>query len=218
MSTTKRKSTSTGSRIQTRTTTTRTTRLTSRTSEFHSGVTLFKLEEPEVDANLSIETEEDASPSRHKRVKLEIKDLEDVASPPGAKAQATPRTRRSGLQSVSKSEKDVEKQNLHGSLPISSSSEPSSTSNADFKSPKKGPKPSTSSPSKGKTKAIPQSLDVPHPAPSNWRETYNTIKSMRSRFVAPVDTMGCDQAQLKELDPKVSATFMHCAPLNNLFI
>lgn len=54
-----------------------------------------------------------------------------------------------------------------------------------------------------KFKAIAQSLAIPHPPPSTWRETYDTIKDMRSRFVAPVDTMGCDRAQLKETDPKV---------------
>lgn len=54
-----------------------------------------------------------------------------------------------------------------------------------------------------KFKAIPQSLATPHPPPSTWRETYNTIKDMRSRFVAPVDTLGCDSAQLKETVPKV---------------
>ena len=54
-----------------------------------------------------------------------------------------------------------------------------------------------------KPKAIPQSLDVPHPAPPNWKEAYDTIKRMRQSIVAPVDTMGCDQAQFKETDPKV---------------
>ncbi|KIJ63357.1 hypothetical protein HYDPIDRAFT_134499 [Hydnomerulius pinastri MD-312] len=53
-----------------------------------------------------------------------------------------------------------------------------------------------------KPKAIPQSLDVPHPPPTRWKETYDAIKKMRSRITAPVDTMGCDQAQLKEQDPK----------------
>ncbi|PPQ65822.1 hypothetical protein CVT24_012049 [Panaeolus cyanescens] len=60
-------------------------------------------------------------------------------------------------------------------------------------SPKKSPK---------KAKAIPQSLATPHPAPVKWRETYDTIKEMRSRIIAPVDSMGCDQAQHKETDPK----------------
>ncbi len=55
-----------------------------------------------------------------------------------------------------------------------------------------------------KPKAIQQSLDVPHPAPPHWKEVYETIKRMRENIVAPVDTMGCDQGQLKETDPKVS--------------
>jgi len=53
-----------------------------------------------------------------------------------------------------------------------------------------------------KPKKIPDSLDQPHPAPANWQETYDTIKEMRSYIKAPVDTMGCDQAQLKEQEPK----------------
>ncbi|EGN96402.1 hypothetical protein SERLA73DRAFT_170779 [Serpula lacrymans var. lacrymans S7.3] len=66
------------------------------------------------------------------------------------------------------------------------------------------PGPSTVSRPKSprKPKPIQQSLKVPHPAPPRWRETYDTIKEMRSHIVAPVDTMGCDQAQLKESDPK----------------
>jgi endonuclease-3 len=54
-----------------------------------------------------------------------------------------------------------------------------------------------------KPKAIPQALLTPHPAPEKWREVYDTIKEMRSRMTAPVDKMGCDQAQHKESDPKV---------------
>ncbi|KAH9890497.1 DNA glycosylase, partial [Cubamyces lactineus] len=53
-----------------------------------------------------------------------------------------------------------------------------------------------------KPKTIPTALETPHPAPPRWREAYDAIKRMRSRIVAPVDTMGCDQAQLKETDPK----------------
>ncbi|PFH53574.1 hypothetical protein AMATHDRAFT_137126 [Amanita thiersii Skay4041] len=53
-----------------------------------------------------------------------------------------------------------------------------------------------------KSKPVPLALDKPHPAPEKWREVYDTIKEMRSRTVAPVDTMGCDQAQYKEEDPK----------------
>ena len=54
-----------------------------------------------------------------------------------------------------------------------------------------------------KQKPIQQSLDKPHPAPDYWNEQYSTIKSMRARLTAPVDTMGCDQAQNGETDPKV---------------
>ncbi|TFK85371.1 DNA glycosylase [Polyporus arcularius HHB13444] len=53
-----------------------------------------------------------------------------------------------------------------------------------------------------KPKIIPTALKTPHPAPPRWQETYDTIKRMRSRIVAPVDTMGCDRAQLKEADPR----------------
>ncbi|KAG6835643.1 hypothetical protein H0H93_016250 [Arthromyces matolae] len=62
----------------------------------------------------------------------------------------------------------------------------------------------TATPNKSprKSKPIPQALAVPHPAPGRWRETYDTIKQMRTRITAPVDTMGCDQAQSKETDPK----------------
>ncbi|KIJ95139.1 hypothetical protein K443DRAFT_683245 [Laccaria amethystina LaAM-08-1] len=62
----------------------------------------------------------------------------------------------------------------------------------------------SSSPAKSpvKAKPIPQALKTPHPEPARWKETYDTIKEMRSKIVAPVDTMGCDQAQFKESDPK----------------
>ena len=58
----------------------------------------------------------------------------------------------------------------------------------------------TPSGSPQKPKAIKQALEKPHPAPEHWRETYDSIKEMRSRFPAPVDTMGCDTAKWKEMD------------------
>jgi endonuclease-3 len=64
-------------------------------------------------------------------------------------------------------------------------------------SPKRG-----SSVSPKKAKPILQALVNPHPAPAKWRETYDAIREMRSRISAPVDTMGCDQAQHGETDPK----------------
>ncbi|KAI0270291.1 DNA glycosylase [Russula aff. rugulosa BPL654] len=60
----------------------------------------------------------------------------------------------------------------------------------------------TASASPRKPKTIKQALDKPHPAPEGWRETYDSIKEMRSRFPAPVDTMGCDTAKWKEMDPR----------------
>lgn len=60
-------------------------------------------------------------------------------------------------------------------------------------------------PSKAKkAKAIPQALAKPHPAPPRWRETYALLEEMRKGIVAPVDTMGCDQAQYAESDTKAS--------------
>lgn len=66
----------------------------------------------------------------------------------------------------------------------------------------KGKRKASASPRK--IKAIPQSLNAPHPAPERWRETYDAIKEMRSKITAPVDTMGCDLAQYKESEPQAS--------------
>ncbi|KAH9992852.1 DNA glycosylase [Russula vinacea] len=60
----------------------------------------------------------------------------------------------------------------------------------------------TPSRSPQKPKAVKQALEKPHPAPEHWHETYDSIKEMRSRFPAPVDTMGCDTAKWKEMDPR----------------
>lgn len=68
-----------------------------------------------------------------------------------------------------------------------------------------------------KVKPVPQSLAVPHPAPEKWKETYDTIKQMRSRITAPVDTMGCDQAQFKESNPKVCQSRNFCDSLTRQF-
>ena len=80
-------------------------------------------------------------------------------------------------------------------------------------SPKRGTKsPRPKAPKK--QKPIQQSLDKPHPAPEHWKEQYDTIKSMRARLKAPVDTMGCDQAQNGETDPKVRICY-RASPRNN---
>lgn len=59
-------------------------------------------------------------------------------------------------------------------------------------------------------------LTVPHPAPAQWQEVYSMIVEMRSREVAPVDTMGCQLAQMGETDPVVSVLLglmSQCFPL-----
>ncbi|KAF8352210.1 DNA glycosylase, partial [Amanita rubescens] len=119
---------------------TRSTRLVSRPSPYHSSVTLF---EPGVSGVRNASTR-----SRRKEA-AEIVDVEDVVP------SLEPSPSKSKGKSVAR-----------------------------------------------KQKSIPTALDKPHPAPENWREVYDTIKEMRSRIVAPVDTMGCDQAQFKETDPK----------------
>lgn len=45
-----------------------------------------------------------------------------------------------------------------------------------------------------KAKPIQLALDKPHPAPPRWEEAYSLIKAQRATIVAPVDTMGCDEA------------------------
>lgn len=54
-----------------------------------------------------------------------------------------------------------------------------------------------------KVKAIRLALDVPHPSPEHWRETYAAIKDMRKDGGAPVDEMGCHMAGGPVEDPKV---------------
>ncbi len=69
--------------------------------------------------------------------------------------------------------------------------------------PAQTPSSASASASPQKPKAIKQTLEKPHPAPARWRETYDAIREMRTRFPAPVDTMGCDTAKWKETDPRV---------------
>ena len=54
-----------------------------------------------------------------------------------------------------------------------------------------------------KPKPIKQALEKPPHAPAYWWETYDAIKEMRSRFPTPVDTMSCNTAKWKEMDPRV---------------
>ncbi|EGG09905.1 uncharacterized protein MELLADRAFT_26899, partial [Melampsora larici-populina 98AG31] len=43
-------------------------------------------------------------------------------------------------------------------------------------------------------------------APKRWEETYNLIKTQRESLIAPVDTMGCDQAGFDPLNPDLKPT------------
>ncbi|KAL5528872.1 hypothetical protein ACEPAG_4846 [Sanghuangporus baumii] len=53
-----------------------------------------------------------------------------------------------------------------------------------------------------KNKPLRMVLDKPHPAPPRWKEAYDAIKEIRKKYIAPVDTMGCDKAQHNEMDPR----------------
>jgi endonuclease III len=107
------------------------------------------------------------------------------------------RSKRVKVEEVVKVEEAVD-----GELPVSDTKAVPAADKGKKKA-RSGRTPSTSP---RKPKAIKQALDKPHPAPEGWRETYDSIKEMRSRFPAPVDTMGCDTAKWKEMDPRVRDT------------
>lgn len=46
-----------------------------------------------------------------------------------------------------------------------------------------------------------------HRPPRDWLETYNTMKAMRSRIIAPVDTMGCERLADPTASPRVRFPF-----------
>ncbi|KAI0668350.1 DNA glycosylase, partial [Trametes maxima] len=153
--------------------------LLSHTSPFHSSVILYEAAEDLVKTT---------TVRRSKRLKpdpangpVEDENVDALRIAPEAATLSTPTPKRKRARVV-KSLK-VEEERTVPLLP------PPPRAKAKVASPRK-PKP------------IPTALEIPHPAPSEWKETYNAIKRMRSHIVAPVDTMGCDQAQLRETDPK----------------
>ncbi|KAF9009598.1 DNA glycosylase [Cyathus striatus] len=163
----------------------RITRLAARQSPYHSSVTLLEAQEDPPD-----------SPRRSKRIKTEIAvkeeveeeriaDLEDLVPNTPKKTKAKPRATKIKKEKVKKVEEE--------DLPAVKTERGSTISPVKKETPQKSPK---------KQKPIPQSLAVPHPAPERWREVYDLIKEMRSTFIAPVDTMGCDQSQFRETEPK----------------
>lgn len=168
-----------------RTTSTRLTRLAAKASPYHSAVTLY-----EAPSQANINSEAQAGPStprRSNRIKQEPTDPET----PGLDVPGDAKHAR-GTLALAKKTKPIPRRK---SVKTQASD---SEADRDVDASRKSHKKPTS-----KLKAIPQSLDVPHPAPARWADVYAAIKEMRSRVVAPVDTMGCDQAQLGEQDPKV---------------
>ncbi|KAH7928163.1 DNA glycosylase [Leucogyrophana mollusca] len=155
---------------------TRAARLAARASPYHASVTLFEAAdalEPEAGPSAP-------SPRRSKRIKLEADTTPEPAGVLVADLEDAPKTRK--VKAKVKAEATTP-------LTLTSSTPVSHATNSKSRSPKKA-------------KLIPQSLEIPHPPPPRWKETYDMIKDMRSHIVAPVDTMGCDQAQFKEQDPK----------------
>ncbi|KAI1791571.1 DNA glycosylase [Ganoderma leucocontextum] len=170
--------------------------LIGRPSPFHAGVTLF---EPN-DTGTSVR--------RSKRLKLAPSPTTSPTgwhgSPPNT--MACPQSSEEGADSapppvptlaLRKVEATIDIPALKGPGEEEPSALPSSQPLVNTERPKQ--KRASSS---RKPKAIPTALETPHPAPARWRETYDTVKRMRARIVAPVDTMGCEQAQLKEAEPK----------------
>ena len=153
---------------------TQTTRLVSQKSSVDSAVTLFKLEDSDADGSSEQGPSAVRRSKKKKRVKIEAVKDEEIDNNEGE----SPVLANTGAPAG----KGKKRERL-----------PSSRSRQT---------PSGASPQKP-TKAIKQALEKPHPAPARWRETYDAIKEMRSRFPAPVDTMGCDTAKWKETDPRV---------------
>ncbi|KAI0806723.1 DNA glycosylase [Fomes fomentarius] len=156
---------------------TRSGSLLGRPSQFSTRVTIY---EP---TNLLRE----ATPRRSKRLR-NTSDAEDAPN----NAPQSPKGVGTGSPTTSPSRKRVK---VAKGLKTERQEELASSPSEILPKPKPVPSPR-------KTKRIPTSLETPHPAPLRWRETYDTIKRMRGRIVAPVDTMGCDRAQLKEAEPK----------------
>lgn len=54
-------------------------------------------------------------------------------------------------------------------------------------------------------------------APANWEEIYESVKEMRKRLLAPVDTMGCETLAEENVSPRVSLIpyWLFLIPSNN---
>lgn len=140
------------------------------------------------------------SPFNASVVLFEASELSTAA---GAYGSDSPRRSKRVKRVVDKVGKVEE---AEGTLPSSVTSVSSSAENECSESPKKQKSRKAMaerSSSPKKNKPLRMELDEPHPAPAKWSETYEAINEMRKKYVAPVDTMGCDKAKLNELDPRV---------------
>lgn len=167
--------------------------LVGKPSAFHTSVTLFTTSAaPGTNGNEATVSDGSTSVRRSKRIKLEqteyaAPDQDENHSEFSDSEPSPPRKRKT-------------RGNVKNAVASSSTVK---VEEVDVKTIVTPTKKSKKQSSPRKPKPIQQVLAVPHPAPLQWKETYDTIKKMRENIVAPVDTMGCDQAQHKEQDPKV---------------
>lgn len=169
--------------------------LVGKPSTFHSSVTLFTASAstaPGPNDNALVLPDGSTSVRRSKRIKLEqteyaVPDQDENHSEFSDSEPSPPRKRKT-------------RGNVKNAIASSSTIKVEEVDVKTIVTPTKKSKKQTSP---RKPKPIQQVLAVPHPAPLQWKETYDTIRRMRENIVAPVDTMGCDQAQHKEQDPKV---------------
>lgn len=150
-----------------------------KASPYHHAVTLYETGD-------SVDSEAQAGPSTPRR-SHRIKQDPDAEIP---ELDAPSDTEQSRTVAKKQSKSALRRKSVKTDADVPDSDAPS-------------PKKRARLPGKSKPKTVLQSLDVPHPEPAKWADTYAAIKAMRSLVVAPVDTMGCDQAQLRERDPKV---------------
>ena len=60
--------------------------------------------------------------------------------------------------------------------------------------------------SKRSQKASNNAGEVEIHSPANWEEIYDSVKEMRKKVLAPVDTMGCETLAEENITPRVSTT------------
>ncbi|KAI9508452.1 DNA glycosylase [Russula earlei] len=160
------------------------TRCISQQSSADAAVTLFKLESP--DNGDSAPVPESSVPAARRSTRKRVKVEDEVV-------KAEEMVYGDGESGVSPPPRTTASQAPAGERKRTRAKSPSRSERILTGTPSASPQ---------KSKAIKQALEKPHPAPVRWRETYDGIKEMRSRFPAPVDTMGCDTAKWKETDPR----------------